>query len=504
MFENFSQCVASQNENENEDTNRLKATLYDNLPVAIYTCDNFGYITSFNKAAVLLWGREPQIGKDLWCGSWKIFSPSGEQISLDTCPMARTLKEGVAIEGEAIIIERPDGSRVNVRPYPTPTFDSKGKLCGAVNTLINIDVVTEAEEKKALLAAIVNTSDDAIISKTLDGNITSWNLAAVRMFGYVPEEVLGKHISILIPTDRLQEENVIITNIRNGRKVDHFETIRLRKDGSEIPISLTVSPILDSNQKVIGASKIARDITAQIKVQQDNARLYEEIKALNEKKDEFIGIASHELKTPLTSINGYLQILSRLNNDETSKKFINNTIQQVKRLTMLVSDMLDVSKIEAGKLQFSNEEFNIISALLNAIELIEHTHPGNKISFNSTSKISTVRGDSHRIEQVMINLLTNAIKYSPAPAQIEVSVTNNQDEMYVSVKDNGYGIETTKVNHIFSRFYRVENTNPTISGLGIGLYISKQIIERHNGKIWVESEPGKGSNFIFSLPLKTE
>ncbi|MGV3510048.1 MAG: PAS domain S-box protein [Sphingobacteriaceae bacterium] len=499
MFENYSQYVAAQTDG---DTDQLKASLYDNLPVAIYTCDNSGYITSFNKAAVSLWGREPEIGKDLWCGSWKIFNSSGEQISLDSCPMARTLKEGVAIEGEAIIIERPDGSRVNVRPYPTPTFDSNGNLSGAVNTLINIDIVTEAEEKQALLASIVNTSDDAIISKTLDGNITSWNLSAQKMFGYTPEEALGKHISILIPPDRLQEETVIITNIRNGRKVDHFETIRLRKDGSEIPISLTVSPVLDSTGKVIGASKIARDITSQIQAQQENARLYEEIKALNEKKDEFIGIASHELKTPLTSINGYLQILSRLNTDEVSKKFVSKTIQQVKRLTILVSDMLDVSKIEAGKLQFSSEKFNIVSALANAIELIEHTHPGNNISFNVNSNRSTVYGDPHRVEQVMINLLTNAIKYSPAQAQIEVTLTTNNDEIHVSVKDKGYGIEASKVNQIFSRFYRVESTNPTISGLGIGLYISKQIIERHNGKIWVESEPGKGSNFIFSLPLK--
>lgn len=356
------------------------------------------------------------------------------------------------------------------------------------------------EQKQAILAAIVNASDDAIISKTLQGIITSWNPAAERMFGYSEAEALGKHITMIIPADRLDEEELIISNISSGNKIDHFETVRVSKDGSPVYISLSVSPIIDEQGKVIGASKIARDISGQLAVQEEKARLYEQVKELNDKKDEFIGLASHELKTPLTSISGYLQILSNTVTDEKSQLFLKKTRQQVKKLSSLVSDLLDVSKIEAGKLQLSNESFDIRQVLDNVVELLSHGNHHFHISLETDIDELLITGDPDRIEQVIINLLTNAIRYSPGTNRIIVYLTRDAAEVKVGVRDFGVGIAPEKLKHIFARFYRVDDANPTISGLGIGLYLSHEIIVRHKGRIWVESEPGIGSTFWFTLP----
>ncbi|GAB3907099.1 PAS domain-containing sensor histidine kinase [Mucilaginibacter boryungensis] len=365
---------------------------------------------------------------------------------------------------------------------------------------INEDAQAIAEQRQAMLAAIVDTSDDAILSKTLDGVITSWNRSAEKMFGYTANEALGQHITMIIPADRLDEELYIIGKVKKGDKVDHFHTIRQCKNGKLVPISLTVSPMIDNNGNIIGASKIARDISEQQAAHEENARLFAEVKSLNEKKDEFIGLASHELKTPLTSINGYLQIISGMITDESAMLFLQKTRQQVKKLNALVSDLLDVSKIEAGKLQITKEDFDINQVLTDAIELISHGNKSHTIDLTMPAGKLIVTGDAHRIEQVIINLLTNAIRYSPGTNKIHVGLTSDADEVLICIKDYGMGIPQDKQQDIFTRFYRVNDENSTISGLGIGLFLSKEIIIQHGGRIWADSEPGKGSTFFISLP----
>jgi PAS domain S-box-containing protein len=362
--------------------------------------------------------------------------------------------------------------------------------------------LSTAEQRQAMLAAIIATSDDAIVSKTLQGIITSWNPAAERMFGYNETEVLGQHISLIIPSERLAEEDFIIGQIAQGNRVDHFETVRMAKDGSHVSISVTVSPITDRSGKVIGASKIARDISERRIIQEEKARLYEQVKELNDKKDEFIGLASHELKTPLTSISGYLQILNGIVTDEKGQLFLTKARQQVNKLNVLISDLLDVSKIEAGKLQLSTERFNIRQVINDAIELLAHGNHSYQISLEtSITELWTV-GDPHRIEQVIINLLTNAIRYSPGTDQVIVFLNVENQEIKIGIQDFGVGIAHEKLKDIFSRFYRVDDANPNVSGLGIGLYLSQDIIIRHKGRIWAESEPGVGSTFWFTLPLE--
>ena len=364
-----------------------------------------------------------------------------------------------------------------------------------VTTALNL-----SEQKQAILSSIITASDDAIISKTLQGVITSWNPAAAKMFDYTEAEAVGQHISLIIPKDRIEEETFIIGEIERGNRVDHFETIRVSKNGKMVPISVTVSPILDSMGKIIGASKIARDISERLIAQEENARLYEQVRLLNEKKDEFIGLASHELKTPLTSIHGYLQILSRMVKDERSQGFLEKARQQVKRVNALISDLLDVSKIEAGKLQLNSERFDILKLAADVIEMLAHNNKKFTITLKSSVKEAFTTADPHRIEQVIINLLTNAIRYADGNPQITVHLDLKDDGVFIGVEDSGIGIPSDKLEDIFSKFFRVNNHSPGISGLGIGLYLSQEIILRHNGLIWVESEIGKGSTFWFKLP----
>lgn len=247
-----------------EESENKYRQLLENLPVAVYTTDAGGYITLYNEAAAELWGQRPEIGKDMWCGSWKIYETDGvTPISLDSCPMVIALKEGRVVHGKEVVIERPDGARKNIIPHPRPVFDPSGKITGASNTLIDISDRKVTDEYMARFEAIIQSSDEIIISKTLDGIITSWNPAAGELFGYAEDEMIGQSVTKIIPSDRLDEESRILERIRNGQKIENFETKRMTKDGRLIDISLTISPIKDLNGKIIGASKIVHDITRQ-------------------------------------------------------------------------------------------------------------------------------------------------------------------------------------------------------------------------------------------------
>ncbi|OJX31946.1 MAG: hypothetical protein BGO86_06390 [Chryseobacterium sp. 36-9] len=362
-----------------------------------------------------------------------------------------------------------------------------------------MDIFNKSENKQALLNAIVMSSHDAIISKSLDGIITSWNTAAERMFGYLQDEAIGKHISLIIPADRLNEEDFIIGQIKAGKRVDHFETIRKTKDDRLFPISVTVSPVIDKNGNIIGASKIARDISERHNAQKEKAELLDRLKDLNKRKDEFIALASHELRTPLTSMDAYLQILSRHISDEKVKVFVEKALSQSKKINHLISDLLDVSKIESGKLILRPEEFDVKSLLEDTIELISHSNESFVITLHSDLESVMLFGDKYKIEQVIVNLLTNAVRYSNDNKNIEVSLKNDNDNILISVKDYGLGIDPDHFENIFSRFYQIHNSS-NISGLGLGLYLCRQIISQHQGQIWVESEIGKGSTFWIKLP----
>jgi len=250
--------------------------LLDVLPAAIYTTDTLGRITYYNEAAAALWGCRPRLGTDQWCGSWRLYRPDGTRLPHDQCPMALALKERRPVRGQEAIAERPDGTRIPFMAFPTPLYDAYGKFIGAINMLVDIGEHKLAERIKRHMVSIVESSDDAIVSKDLNGVIASWNNGAERLFGYLAEEVIGKPILLIIPPERQDEETDILKRIRRGERVDHFETVRRRKDGTLVNISLTVSPIYDEFGRITGASKIARDITEQKRRQEQIALLARE------------------------------------------------------------------------------------------------------------------------------------------------------------------------------------------------------------------------------------
>ncbi|HEU6449570.1 MAG TPA: PAS domain S-box protein [Verrucomicrobiae bacterium] len=255
--------------------------LIRSLPAAVYTTDAEGKLILFNDTAVELWGRRPEAGKDMWCGSYKIFNPDGTPCPPDDCPMAVTLKTGEPVRNQEIIIERPDGTRRHVLPFPEAISDPSGNIIGAVNMLVDITDRKRAESAAQHLAAIVESSDDAIVGKDLNATIKSWNAGAERVFGYKPEEIIGKSILTIIPPERQVEEAEILSRIHRGQAVKHFETVRVRKDGSKIDVSLTISPVKNAEGKIIGASKIARDITDRKRADQQQQAIYNLVASVN-------------------------------------------------------------------------------------------------------------------------------------------------------------------------------------------------------------------------------
>ena len=357
-----------------------------------------------------------------------------------------------------------------------------------------------AEEKQAILAAIVASSDDAIISKTLDGIITSWNQSATKMFGFTEAEAVGKHITIIIPKERIDEETMIIESIRRGEKIDHFETVRQGKDGTRKQISITVSPVKDSKGKIIGASKIARDISARAEAEKQGQLYMQRLQELNKYKDDFMVMASHELKTPLTVISANLQILQMMLKADSNLPFLDKTIKQVNKLSALITSLLDVSKIQAGKLALDFTLFDLTLLIEEISSNLQQTTSNQRIIFNNRREKLMAHADRERIEQVLVNIIGNAIKYTHDSGEIIIDAGKNGNDIFVDIHDNGIGIAQEDIDNIFLRFYRVSGSASSFSGSGIGLYISSEIIKSHGGKIWAESKIGSGSVFHFTIP----
>ena len=266
-----------RNQHLREQADRQWRAVLDALPTAIYTTDAEGRITYYNEAVVELTGRQPKIGDDRWCTTWRLFRLDGTPLPYEQSAMAVALKENREIRGEEGILERPDGTRVRFASFPTPLHDEKGDLIGSANLLINVTEQRAAEMDAARLAAIVVSSNDSVVSKTLDGIVTSWNHAAVRMFGYEPSEIIGQPITRIIPPELHREEERILAKLRRGERIEHYETVRVRKDGRRIDVSLSVSPVRDRSGRLIGAAKVARDISQRKQAEETQRLLLSEL-----------------------------------------------------------------------------------------------------------------------------------------------------------------------------------------------------------------------------------
>jgi PAS domain S-box-containing protein len=355
------------------------------------------------------------------------------------------------------------------------------------------------------LAAIVDSSDDAIISKDLNGIVTSWNRGAERMFGYTAQEMIGRSIRTIIPADRQTEEDDVLSRIRNGIRVEHFETIRLRKDGTTIPISLSVSPVRDARGKIVGASKIARDISGLKQAQEQTAYAYEQMQIASRMKDEFLATLSHELRTPLNAIVGYARMLR---SGTVPEERITQALEVIDRnataLTQIVEDVLDVSRIISGKVRLNLRQLEVSGVLMASIDTVRPGAETKGVELQSdVESVGRISGDPDRLQQVFWNLLSNAVKFTPRGGCVTVQLAQAGSNVDITVSDTGIGITPEFLPHIFERFRQAESgTTRRHGGLGLGLAIARNIVEMHGGTIEAESAGvGKGSTFRVSLPL---
>jgi PAS domain S-box-containing protein len=357
----------------------------------------------------------------------------------------------------------------------------------------------QSEEQGRVLAAIVASSDDAIISKNLDGIIKSWNRGAERIFGYTAEEVVGRHISLLIPLDRQEEETHIIEKLKQGERIDHFETIRVRKDRQLVDVSLTISPIRDESGAIVGISKISRDITEQ-------KRIREMLREANQRKDEFLAMLAHELRSPLASIASAVQLFNSLGPSVPELQKAREIIdRQGRHLTRLVDDLLDVSRIAQGKITLHNERVNLNDAILAAVETSRHLIEGrhHRLDISLINTPVHVEGDATRLAQIFGNLLNNAAKYTEEGGRILVSAEEEGNEVVVRINDNGVGIPVDVLPRIFDLFTQVGRSAECLQGgLGIGLSLVKSLVELHHGTVEAHSTgSGEGSEFVVRLPV---
>ena len=366
----------------------------------------------------------------------------------------------------------------------------------------DVSASRKAEEGMQRLAAIVESSEDAIVAKDLNGIITGWNAGAERLFGYSAEEVVGQPVSMLMPTEHKTDMAEILERIRRGERVEHFETERLKKNGERVAVSLSVSPIKDAAGQIVGAAKIARDITDQKKFQAERERLFREAREAVRAREDFLSMAGHELRTPLTTLQFQFHTLRRrlsAGQPEKLAEILDRARAQLERLVRLTEELMDVTRITSGRLTLDREETDLAEIAREAAERYRDaaSRAGCEVRIEAPPGATGV-WDRSRLDQVMTNLLSNAVKFGKGQP-IEIRVEPNGSWTRFTVRDHGIGISQEDQSKIFERFERAVSRR-SYGGMGLGLWISRQIVDAHGGKIEVSSEPGRGSTFRVELP----
>jgi PAS domain S-box-containing protein len=461
---------------------------------AIVSKDLNGVITSWNAAAERMFGytADEAIGKPI-----TLIIPE-ERWDEEDVVLSR-VRAGLSVDHFETVRRRKDGVLVDVSLTVSPIRAADGTIIGVSKSARDISAIKLMEGEAFRLAAIVEFSEDAIVSKDLNGIIQTWNRGAERMFGYSAEEAIGRSITIIIPEERLNEETTVLSRIRAGQSVEHFETIRRHKDGRLLTISLTVSPIRNAAGEVVGASKIAREIT-------ESQRLRNIAEEASRAKDEFLAILSHELRTPLNTVVGYARMLQRddmLVSPELRARAVDALARNADTLIKLVSDVLDTSRIVTGKLRLDHAPFELGEIVREALETQRHAVQAKRLNLH-THIDENVRmiGDADRLRQVVWNLVSNATKFTPPGGGIYVDLRRTGSSIRLEVRDTGMGIAREHLPMIFQRFWQADATaSREFGGLGLGLALARYLVELHGGSIHAESAgPRQGATFIVTLP----
>jgi PAS domain S-box-containing protein len=481
---------------------RHLAAIVETSDDAIVSKDLDGTIVSWNAAAERLFGytAEEIVGRSI-----RLIVPPDRQSEEDD--LLSKVRRGESVDHFETLRVRKDGTLVPISLTVSPILSVSGKIIGASKLARDLSRSQRSQRDALRLAAIVDSSDDAIASKDLNSIVMSWNAAAEKMFGYSADEMIGRSIRLLIPDDRQQEEDEVLAKIRRGQRVEHYETVRRRNDGRLIPVSLTVSPICQPDGTVIGASKIARDISERLRAEEERQRLLRIARDASRVKDEFLATLSHELRTPLNAIVGYLRMMQAgLLTGEKQARAVDTVVRNALSLTQIVEDVLDVSRIVSGKLRLDVQPVDLARVVGEAIETTRPAAEAKGVRLETIvdPRSGPVSGDPERLRQVLWNLCSNAVKFTPRGGRVQVRLERVSSHLEVTVSDTGIGISPDFLPHVFERFSQADaGIDRTRGGLGLGLAISRHLVELQGGRIFATSDgPGKGSTFRIELPLR--
>ena len=485
-----------------------------------------------------IFGTDPETFDSSTAGMMAIVDPE------DRASVSQAVQDAIVNHTDVVIEFRIKLQNGEVRWIGTQghaVYDADGTATQMFGVAADITERKRAETARSHLAAIVESSDDAIISLRLDQTVFSWNAAAARLFGYSAEEMIGKPITVIIPP-RLQDEELrSLVKIRRGERIDHYETVRLTKGGRQVEVSISVSPVREEQGRIVGASKIVRDVgalreahraiaeelaartAAEAALRETESKLRtaivereqllesersarSEAERLGHMKDEFLATLSHELRTPLNAIQGWATLLKQPNLSDADRSPGLDAIERNARAqAQIINDLLDMNRIVAGKFHLDVQTVRLQEVIQAAIEAVRPSAEAKRLRIRTLldSTLGTTRGDPNRLQQVMWNLLTNAVKFTPAGGYIQVVLERVNSQVEITVQDNGTGISADFLPHVFDRFRQADaSTSRRHGGLGLGLSIVKNLVESHGGSVRAQSAgEGQGSTFVVALPI---
>jgi PAS domain S-box-containing protein len=513
VFRDITQRRAAEHELW-ESRERLRITL-SSIGDAVVVTDAASGVTYVNPVAENLLGYSLAQAKSRPLG--QVFNIVNEYTRRAAeNPVERVLREGhiIGLANHTVLI-RPDGTEVPIDDSAAPIHDDTGAIGGVVLVFRNVTERRHAEKAKATLAAIIESSDDAIVSKDLNGRIVTWNAGAERLFGYSEQEVIGQPITLIIPHSHLNEETMILQRIRNGERIDHYETVRQAKNGSLLDISLTVSPIRDGLGNIVGASKIARDITRRKLIEaalsQSQERLRQQAQELEQQLimsgrlvslGEVTASMAHEFNNPLGIIMGFVEdMLSSTDPADPNYRALQIIDEEAKRCRQIVRDLMEYARPRSTEFRSTS----IADVIEKTLQLVQNRLYKQKIAVEKAiePELPCIQADSPQLEQVLVNLYLNAIDAMPEGGKLSVGARMVQTDgmaqmVVVTVADTGFGIAETDLAKIFQPFFTAKKRR----GMGLGLPICQRIVKNHGGRIEVKSQQEVGSTFIIYLPLE--
>jgi PAS domain S-box-containing protein len=480
-------------------------SILSSLGEGVIVADMNGKFLIWNPAAARIIGLGPTTSApEAWQQTYGVYLP--DQVTpypTDDLPLVKAIR-GISVDGDEQFLRHagcPDGLWLNVNGRPV--FDALGAPLGGVVVVRDVTSRKRQDDAMAWLAAIVDHSDDAVIGCFFDGTVTSWNAAAERMYGYLAAEVVGKTIDFLIPTELIEEERRMIERVRKGDGAAHLETVRRRKDGEDIQVSLTISPVIDRKGKRIGISKITRDISEQKRTEEAIKQHAEAVSGLNKELEAFSYSVSHDLRAPLRHVDGFVDLLQRHAHgslDDKGRRYLRTISDSAKQMGRLVDDLLAFSRM--GRTDMRESWISLDAVVHDALQTVQTEAPTRRIDW-ILNKLPDVQADPDMLRVVFVNLLANAEKYTRtrAHASIEVGASETAEEAIVFVRDNGVGFDMTYAHKLFGVFQRLHSAKD-FEGTGIGLANVRRIIARHGGRTWAEGAVNEGAIFYFSLPRK--